>query len=131
MNPVTLLLVLKLKSPSGPPSPPESISFDIAGAGVISLSWPLSLSFLNITLTYELHTLKDGKLLGVIPVNETVYEYSFKDRECETYKFAVYSLNEAGISANSTEIFVAVPNGEQHLMSYFLFSTFSLKNMLW
>ena len=63
-------------------------------------------------LTYELHSLKDDQVIEMITVNETVYTYSFNESECETYRFAVYAVNEAGISATSTDISVAVPDGE-------------------
>ena len=79
---------------------------------MITLSWPPSPAYFNETLTYELHTLKDDQVIEMIAVKETVYEYSFKESECETYRFAVYSVNEAGASVNSTDISIPVPNGE-------------------
>ena len=60
-------------------------------------------------MTYKLHVLNDDEMIAV---NETVYEYSFNKSECETYRFAVYAVNEAGTSANSTDISVPVPDGE-------------------
>ena len=63
-------------------------------------------------MSYKLDVSKDDQVIEMIPVNETVYEYSFNESECETYRFAVYAVNEAGKSANSTDISVPVPNGE-------------------
>ena len=61
---------------------------------------------------YMLHILNDDQVVKMIAVNETVYRYSFNESECETYRFAVYAVNGAGTSANSTDISIAVPNGE-------------------
>ena len=61
---------------------------------------------------YKLYILNDNQVIEMIAVNKTEYEYSFNKSECETYKFAVYAMTEAGTSADSTDITVAVPNGE-------------------
>ena len=79
---------------------------------MISLSWPPSPAYFNEAMTYKLHIINDDQVIEMIAVNETVYRYSFNENECETYKFAVYAVNGAGKSANSTDTSVAVPNGE-------------------
>ena len=77
------------------------------------MSWSLSPSYLNETVTYKLHVLKDDRVIETIAVNETVYEYSFKESDCTTYSFAVFSVNKAGTSANSAKISLARDrNGE-------------------
>ena len=105
-------LKFDVKNCAGPPSAPDNVSFDIVGARTIVLSWPLSPAYLSETVTYKLHVLKDDQVIETIAVNDTVYEYSFKESDCVNYSFAVFSVNEAGTSANSANIFVARDSGE-------------------
>ena len=115
MKSVSLVLLYNfIETVSGPPSPPEDIFLNVTGPGFISLSWPPSPAYFNKTLTYELHALKDDKLIDVIHVNETVYEYTLEGNECSTYRFVVYSVNEAGTSSNSTGISLTLPIGKHH-----------------
>lgn len=103
---------------TGQPSPPRTASSAVVGPGLVSLEWSPSPTYFDEVLTYELHVLKDDTLIDIVPVNKTVYVYSFQEKECQTYMFAVYSVNEVGTSTNSTEISVAVPNGEYTVISY-------------
>ena len=70
------------------------------------MSWPLSPAYLNEAVTYELIVLKDDQVIETIAVNETMYEYSVKESDYTNYSFAVFSVNEAGTSANSANISV-------------------------
>ena len=97
---------------AGPPSAPDNVSFEIVRARTINVSWSLSPVYLSETVTYELHVLKDDQLIETIAVNETVYEYSFKESDCGNYSFAAFSVNDAGTSANSANISVARDNRE-------------------
>lgn len=112
---IHLLIQLLYYFFSGPPCPPENVSFDIAGPGLISLFWSLSSAYFGEVVTYELHVFRNGSQICDIPVNETVYEYQFEEEDCETYSIAVHSINGAG-SSNSTEISVVVPSGECSLI---------------
>ena len=79
-------------------------------------------------MTYELHILKDSGLIQMIAVNETVYEYSFKESYCMNYSFAVLSVNEAGTSASSVNISLARDSSGEYNIEYltFLYPLFSL-----
>ena len=59
-----------------------------------------------------LDVFKDSQIIDSIPSNGTIYKYRFYEKECKTYQFAVYAINDAGTSATSTDISVAVPDGE-------------------
>ena len=51
-----------------------------------------------------MHILNDDQVIEMIAVNETVYEYSFNETECETYRLAVYAVNEAVTTCSSKPI---------------------------
>ena len=78
----------------------------------ITLIWHPSTVHFNELNTFKLDVLKNSQIIETVVTNKSVYKYMFNNSHCETYGFAVYTVNEAGISANSTNISVPVPDGE-------------------